>query len=119
LKILILIAALLFLILLGSVKTIRTFVRLLFSLGWKKRKEFFYGTVVRLFDVLREITGRQLILAPVISHAIAADPFARARIVRAITAFLVNLDLAFHLCDGLGSPKNRTTPSRPGRDFEC
>lgn len=61
-----------------------------------KRMKSLNGPVVRLLDVIGEITGRQLILAPVISNTLATDPFAGTRLVGAITTFFVGLDLAFH-----------------------
>jgi len=70
-----------------------------------KRKEFFDGTVVCLFDIVRKITGGQLILTSVVSYTLATDPFARARVVGAIAAFFINLDLAFHKSYYLGRQK--------------
>ena len=61
-----------------------------------KRQEFFHGAVVGLFDVVGEITGGQLVLAPVVSYALTADPLARTGIVRTIAAPLIDLDFAFH-----------------------
>ncbi len=67
-----------------------------------KRKEFFYGPIICFFDVLGKITGRQLVLTPMVSHALTADPFAMAGVIGAIAALFVDLSLAFHLghCQG-------------------
>ena len=63
-----------------------------------KRNKFFYGTVVGLFDVVGKKTGRQLVLAPVVSHALAADPFAGTRVIGAIAVLLVGFGMTFHRC---------------------
>ena len=70
-----------------------------------KRKEFFDGTIVCLFDIVGKITGGQLVLTSMVSHTLATDPFARARVVGAIAAFLIDLNLAFHKSYYLGQQK--------------
>jgi hypothetical protein len=67
-----------------------------------KRKEFFHRPVIGSFDVFGKITGRQLVLGPVVSHTLTADPLAGARIVGAIAMLLVDLDLTFHRHPHLG-----------------
>jgi hypothetical protein len=59
-------------------------------------KEFLHRAVVGFFNIIGKITGGQLILAPVVRDAFAADPFAGTGVVRTIAAFLVDLELAFH-----------------------
>ena len=61
-----------------------------------KGKEFFDGTVVGFFDIVRKVTGGQLILIAVISDALTADPFTGAGLVGTIAMLLIRLDLAFH-----------------------
>jgi len=61
-----------------------------------KRNEFFHGSIIFFFDVFGEITSRQLVLTPVVSHTLTANPLAGARIVRAIAVLLVSFDLTFH-----------------------
>jgi len=60
------------------------------------RNEFLYGTIIRAFNIIRKITGGQLILFAMISDALAADPFTRAGFVGAIAKLLVLFDPAFH-----------------------
>ena len=61
-----------------------------------KRKKFFHRPVICFFDVLGKITGGQLVLTPVVSHAFTADPFPGTGLVGTVAALLVDLDLAFH-----------------------
>jgi hypothetical protein len=65
-----------------------------------KREELFHRPVECLFDILGEITGGQLVLAPVISHTFTTKTLARAGIVRTITTLLVGFDLTFHNWQG-------------------
>ena len=83
-----------------------------------KGEEFLDGSVISLFDVRGEITGGQLILTPVVGHALTADPLAGAWIVGAIAMLFVGFGLAFHLCHCLRyqkklgpGPKARSRPS--------
>jgi hypothetical protein len=52
--------------------------------------------VVGLFNIIGKIAGGQFVLIPVISHAIAADPFTGTRLIGTIASFLINCNLAFH-----------------------
>jgi hypothetical protein len=61
-----------------------------------KGQVFFDRAIVGLFNVVGKITGGQLVLTAVVGDAFAADPFARAGVVGAITVFFINLGLAFH-----------------------
>ena len=67
-----------------------------------KREKFLHRPVISSFDILGKITGGQLVLTPVVSHALTTDPFAGARVVGTIATLLVDLDLAFHLSHSLG-----------------
>jgi len=75
-----------------------------------KLQEFFYRAIIGLFNIVWKITGGQLILGPVVSHALAADSFAGAGVVGTIATLLVGLDLAFHL-GRASSSKNKLGPS--------
>ena len=70
-----------------------------------KFEKFLYRTVVGFFNVVRKITGRQLVLISMVSHALAANPLAGARFVGAITVLFVGFELTFHLLDHLGWKK--------------
>jgi hypothetical protein len=67
-----------------------------------KGEEFLDGSVISFFDVVGKITGGQLVLTPVVGHALTADPLAGAGIIGAIAMLLIGFDLAFHLCHCLG-----------------
>jgi hypothetical protein len=57
--------------------------------------EFFYGTVIRSFNIIREKAGRKFFHAPVIRNAFTADTFTAARLPGAVAVFTIFFTLAF------------------------
>lgn len=54
------------------------------------------GAVVSFFRVFRKAASRQLPFGQMIGDAVAADAFAAARVVRAVTSFQIIFFFAFH-----------------------
>lgn len=61
-----------------------------------KCKKSLNGPIICFFDILRKITGGQLILTPVVGYALTTNPFARTGVVGAIAMFLVDFGMTFH-----------------------
>ena len=66
------------------------------SAFWVQGQESRDGTVVSSFNRVGKIAGGKLLLAPVIGHALAADPLPGAGFVGTIAVFLIDRGLAFH-----------------------
>jgi len=57
--------------------------------------EFFYGTVIRSFNIIRKEAGRKFFHTPVILNAFTADTFTAARFPGAVTVLKIFSTLAF------------------------
>jgi hypothetical protein len=65
------------------------------SLGNQLGKAF-KGTVVCPFDAVREAAGRQLPHRKMVTDAVAANAFARTRVIGAVAVLEILLFVAFH-----------------------
>jgi len=58
--------------------------------------EMFKGAVVGFFRIFGKEASRQLPFLQMVSHAVATDAFAAARIIRAAAHFQIFIFFAFH-----------------------
>ncbi len=59
--------------------------------------EILYTTIVGLFDVIRKITGRKLIIILMIRYALATYAFSAARLITTVAYLLILAYLTFHI----------------------